>query len=175
MALTKAQRSAIAKKAARTRKRNQAKGLTPRRKTRTTRTTTKTSFLSEFVTQQEAKASFRAVMNGALGAIPAVAIEKIATNQNPTNQGLIMIATGFGIGALGKAPQAGAGCAAIGVYKILETTGMLNDDNDYLQDYDYADPLENMPMVLNDDNLYDDAPYSDYGVGYYKSGQGFGY
>ena len=139
-------------------------------------------FLSEFVTAQESKAAFRAITSGALGAVPAIAIEKIAVNQNPTSQGLIMIATGFGIASLAKAPNAGAGCAAIGVYKILQETGMLSEDTP--EDFEnYADPIENLPQALSEDEMdylqeTGDMDYlqeqSPYGVGYYKDGQGYG-
>ncbi|RLC35870.1 hypothetical protein DRH27_06165 [Candidatus Falkowbacteria bacterium] len=140
----------------------------------------KGGFLSEFVTAGESKAAFKAVTSGALGAIPAIAIEKIAVNQNPTSQGLIMIASGFGIASLAKAPNAGAGCAAIGVYKILQETGMLSENEEVIQ---YADPIENLPEALSEDEIdflqeggdpADLLQESPYGVGYYKDGGGYG-
>lgn len=142
--------------------------------TRRRKPAAKKGILSEFVTANEAKASFKAIMSGAIGVVPAIAIEKIAVNANPSLQGMYMIGAGFAIASLGKAPNAGAGCAAVGVYKILQETGMLNDNANY------ANPLQNMPMTLsegemdyleqNGDYLQDDG----YGVGYYQDAGGFG-
>lgn len=157
MALTKEQRSAAAKKAARTRKRNAAKPATRRR-----RKTTKKGFLSEFVSKAETKAGVRAAAWGAVGSIPAIAVDKVVDpNTTQQNRGIIQMGVGLGIAVIGRAPYMGAGTAAIGAYNMLQGTGMMNDNGYELAEY--ADPIENLPPYLND-NGYELS--EEYGINY---------
>jgi hypothetical protein len=84
-------------------------------------------------------------------------------------------------------PSIGAGMSAVAVYNLIQSKGMLGESMDIEdlaeEDYSYADNLELLPMVLNEDQamylsenedyLQDDSVYlqednaDDYSVGYY--------
>lgn len=51
-------------------------------------------------------------------------------------------AIGFGIATIGKAPYVGAGVTGVAAYKALIEMGLLNEEP-------YADPIEQLPMILD--------------------------
>jgi len=148
--VSKTERSDIAKKAWRKRKRDMT-GKTNRRtrknvvaktrpyKKRSRRRTT----LSQMINPMQANAGFRAAGNGALGGGLAALIEKILKPEMPDQQkALWLAAVGFGIATLARAPYIGAGVAAVAGYKLMSEVGLA-------QNALYADPLEQLPMMLD--------------------------
>jgi len=129
------------KKAARTRKR------TPSTRKRTYRR--KKTMLSEMWSPAIARNSASAAGSGALGGAAAAIIDNLLDKApKPPHEGLRiagLIAAGFGVAALLKAPNMGAGISAIAGYKLMKVTGLAeNDDN-----ADYAREIESMPAMLD--------------------------
>ena len=174
---------------------------TPRKRTTTTRrrTTTpvksvrrvtrrKKSMLSEFFSPQTAQAGAKVCISGAVGGIGAGLLSKlIPTSVSNEMKSVYILGAGFITATVLKMPNVGAGMSAIGVYQLLKDKGLLAEDGD---NYDYADSMESLPMVLNEDQalylqendgmyLAEDVNYSlsedndDYSVGYYPEFGGF--
>jgi len=170
---------------------------TPRKRTTTTRrrTTTpvksvrrvtrrKKSMLSEFFSPQTAQAGAKVCISGAVGGIGAGLLNKlIPTSVSSEMKSVYILGAGFLTATVLKMPNIGAGISAVGMYQIFKDKGFLAEDSD---NYDYADSMESLPMVLNEDQalylqenngmfLAEDMNYSlseenndyDYGVGYY--------
>lgn len=185
---TKAQKSASAKKGARTRKRNLAK--TPTRKTTTRRRQTrKSNFgLSEMFNPKMAQAGAKSTVSGGVGGGVAGLLWKMLPNATPIQKVLAGSGLSFISATMVKMPNVGAGIMGGTVALGMQEQGMLNEGG--MERYPYASGIDSLPMVLNengeelylqeegddmylqqDENMYlqDDI---DYNVGYY--GQGFG-
>jgi len=175
-----------AKKAAATRRRNANKPAVrrtttakPRSRRRVTRKSK--SMLSELFNPKMAQAGGKAVFSGAVGGMGAAFVEKIMGDQEPNKKLIVTAAGSFAVATVLKMPNVGAGMMGVAIYKAMESSGMLADDGMYLQDYNYANSIESLPMVLDESGdemfLQDDGMYLqddgfDYNVGYF--GQGFG-
>lgn len=174
---------AVTKTAPRRKRSTTAKRKTPVRRRRTTR---KKGLLGDLIKPGEAKMGTKAVMSGFAGGVIARFGEKAlqSSNMNDEWKAGLLILGGFGMATIAKKPYMGAGMSAIGADRLFDTLGLLNDD---FVETDYADPLENLPLMLNengesmylqdngmylqDNQMYPNAPGA-YGVGYYQSGFG---
>ena len=151
-------------------------GRTPAKRKRTTirKRSRRRSGLSEIITNLEAKAGFNIVLNGAAGGLAFYGLEELFPASMPSKTRLLWsAAVAFGVATIGKAPYVGAGIASVTAYKALVEMGLLNDDA-------YADPLEQLPMVLdaegnpmmlNDHNQQTGGMYLDEN-GYYLNEEG---
>jgi len=147
---TKAEKSASAKKGARTRKRNQGLSAPVKRRSKTTvrtrgrkKGTRKRKGLGEIITNLEAKTGFNNIMNGAAGGLVAYGLDDILPAAMPSRMRLLWTAAiGFGVATIGKAPYVGAGITGVAAYKALIEMGLLNEKP-------YADPIEQLPMILD--------------------------
>jgi hypothetical protein len=110
--------------------------------------------LAEMFNPAMVQNSAKAMMSGAVGGFASVTIMKLTPQQTPTTQALILGGAAFASAALLKMPNLAAGMSAIAVYRLMDNAGMLADDMDLAN---YADPIEALPMVLNEDgseNMY---------------------
>lgn len=103
--------------------------------------------LSEFFNPDEAKNAAKAVLSGAIGGLSAGLLDKAFSSSDPNQRAIIQIGGGFVFASMLKMPNLGAGMAAIGAYNLLKTPlGLAEGD-----DANYADPIEALPMFLNED------------------------
>lgn len=137
--------------------------------------------LSELFNPTMAQAAGKTVLSGAVGGFGAATLSKLLPDSlEPKTKAFYTIGAGFVTATLLKMPNVAAGMAGVGFYNLLQTGGFLAEDNNY----NYADDLEALPMVLDEDGagflqeaylqeayLQEDNNYS-YDVGYY--GAGFG-
>jgi hypothetical protein len=165
------------------------KRTTRRRSTpvKTTRRVTrrKKGMLSEFFSPQTAQAGAKIVLSGAIGGIGAGFLSKLIPGSvSPEMKSLYILGAGFVTATVLKMPNVGAGMSAIGAYEIFKSKGFLAEDSEY----DYANSMESLPMVLNEDQalylqenygMYLSEDYSlaedddSYNVGYYPEFGGF--
>ena len=172
------------------------KTATPRKRTTTRRRSTpvkavrrvtrrKKSMLSEFFSPVTAQAGAKVCISGAVGGIGAGLLSKlIPTSVSAEMKGFYILGAGFITATVLKMPNVGAGMCAVSMYQIFKDKGLLAEDN---SEYDYADTMESLPMVLNEDQaLYlqeSDGMYlsedfslaedDSYNVGYYPEFGGF--
>lgn len=167
----------------------------PRKRTTTRRRTTpvksvrrvtrrKKSMLSEFFSPQTAQAGAKVAFSGAIGGIGAGLLSKlIPATVSAEMKSVYILGAGFITATILKMPNVGSGMAAVGAYQLFKDKGLLSEDSEY----DYADSMESLPMVLNEDQAlylqendgmylsedYSLAEDSDYNVGYYPEFGGF--
>jgi hypothetical protein len=170
----------------------------PRKRTTTRRRTTpvksvrrvtrrKKSMLSEFFSPQTAQAGAKVCFSGAVGGLGAGLLSKlIPSTVSVEMKSVSLLAGGFITATILKMPNVGSGMAAVGAYQLFKDKGLLSEDSEY----DYADSMESLPMVLNEDQalylqesdgmyLAEDMSYSlaedddSYSVGYYPEFGGF--
>lgn len=165
------------------RRRTTRKKPVVRSKRRVTRR--KKGMLSELFNPAMATAGGRTVLSGAIGGAGAAMLDKLLPDTlDPKMKAFYTIGGGFVLATVMKLPNVGAGMSGVGMYQLLTTSGFLSENG-----YDYADPIEALPMVLDEngsDYLQDNGLYlSDnglylsedndglsYDVGYYESGFG---
>lgn len=177
---TKRKTSAPARR--RTTRRTTAAAPTRRRK----RVTRKKSMLSELFNPAMAQAGGKAVISGAVGGASAGLLDKfLGTTMTPNKKAFITLGAGFLSATILKMPNLGAGMAGVAAYNLFNNSGMLAENYDFDQ-YAYADEIESLPMVLNENgdalalsenDMYlseNDMYLSEgvYNVGYYEPGFG---
>lgn len=177
---TKRKTSAPARR--RTTRRTTAAAPVRRRK----RVTRKKSMLSELFNPAMAQAGGKAVISGAVGGASAGLLDKfLGTTMTPNKKAFITLGAGFLSATILKMPNLGAGMAGVAAYNLFNNSGMLAEDYDFDQ-YAYADEIESLPMVLNENgdplalsenDMYlseNDMYLSEgvYSVGYYEPGFG---
>jgi hypothetical protein len=146
-----------ARKTTTRRKTTTARRRTPARKTTTVRrrrTPAKKGMLSELFNPKLAQSSAKAMASGAAGGFAAATILKMTPNQTATMQNVYLGATAFVAASMLKAPNVAAGITGVTIFRLMESSGMLNDD---FMEADFAEPIEALPMVLNEDgseNMY---------------------
>jgi hypothetical protein len=141
----------------------------PRARRRVTR---KKGMLSELFNPQMAQAAGKSVISGAIGGAGAVMLNKLLPEtMDPKVKGFVTLGAGFVSAAILKMPNIGAGMAGVGIANLMQTAGMLAEDN-----FSYANDLEALPLVLDEngmDYLQEDSFLQendfDYNVGYYPS------
>lgn len=117
---------------------------------KTTRRVTrrKKSMLSEFFNPQTAQAGAKVCISGALGGIGAGLLTKlIPTTVSAEMKSVYILGAGFITATVLKLPNVGAGMSAVGMFNIFKDKGFLAED----MGYDYADSMDSLPMVLNED------------------------
>lgn len=152
MAMTKAQRSAAAKKAARTRKRNAAKKPVRRRR----RSTAKKGFLSQ-IGGVESRNAFRSMASGAVGGTLYLVYEDQVDIQNmtPEKKGAIAAVGAYFLAVMGKKPNTAAGIVGAAAYDFFKVKGLLNDPmQTQMSRINYANDLSNIPEMLSDEQMY---------------------
>ena len=152
MALTKAQRSAAAMKAARTRKRNAAKKPVVRRKRRVMK---KKGMLSDIISQTQAENSFKQLVGIGVGYYAGEKITPFVDGggEKPKQAVAFKLIGGFLISSIGKMPNVGAGMMSSG-FKTLFTDGGLGDNGAKRANY-----LNDMPEVMATDVYLNDSDY----------------
>jgi hypothetical protein len=168
------------------------KSTTPRRTKRAVvsapirRKTRKKGGLSELFSPTMATGGAKVLGAGALGGIGAGLLSKlIPTTTSAEMKALYTLGAGFVTATVLKMPSIGAGMSAVAVYNLLQSKNMLGEDTDFdelgEENYSYANNLDMLPMVLNEDQamfmsgnedyLQEDSEYleeeNDYAVGYY--------
>lgn len=171
------------------------KATTPRRRTKRAvvqtpkrRAKRKSGGLSELFSPTMATGGAKVLGAGAIGGIGAGLLSKlIPTTTSAEMKAVYTLGAGFITATMLKMPSIGAGMSAVAVYNLLQNKGMLAEDGDFdelgEENYTYADNLEALPMVLNEDQamflsgneeyLQEDSDYlqedatDDYSVGYY--------
>ena len=164
-----ARRRTTRKRATTTRKRTRStRAAAPARRT-TRRVSRKRSMLSEFFDPKSAQAAAMVSLEGAAGGVGAHFLGKVLpASLSAQNKGIITIGAGFVATAMFKRPNLGAGMAAVGAVDLLRGVGFLAEG-----DYNYANGMDSLPMVLNEGEAYalsegyDLAEGMDYEVGYY--------
>jgi hypothetical protein len=162
--------------------RRRTKKTPVRTKRRVTRR--KKGMLAELFNPVMAQAGARSVLSGAIGGATAGVLNKILPDTiDPKMKAFYTIGAGFVTATVMKLPNVGSGMAGVGMYNLLQSGGFLAEDGNY----NYAEPIEQLPMVLNENGamylqenpmylqepfyLSENNDYS-YDVGYY--GAGFG-
>ena len=117
----------------------------PVRRRRTT--VKKGGMLSELWNANTATAGAKSALSGAVGGAAAGMVGKFlsGTVTDPKKMALYQIVGGFGVATLLKLPNVGAGMAGVGMFQLMQNSNMLADNFDY-----FTDPIESLPMVLND-------------------------
>lgn len=151
--MTKKQRSLAAKKAARTRRRNANK---PKRRRRR-RTRKNKGFLSA-PSSAENQEAFKTMTSGAVGGGLYLVYEDqvdLGANSTPEKKAALAALGSYFLAAWGKKPKTAAGVVGAAAYDFFKTKGLLNDPADVqMSRMEYADPLQNVPVMLNDDEMY---------------------
>jgi hypothetical protein len=148
-----AKKPALAAKAP-AKRRATSKPATPVRRKR--RTPAKKGFLSDAFSPSSVTAGGKAAISGAVGGASAALLSKfLSDGSNQKTIATYQLIGGFAIATILKAPNVGAGMAAIGAYNFLQISGMLADDGDYSNtDFSSVD-LELLPTTLSDEYLQD--------------------
>jgi hypothetical protein len=167
------------------RKRRTTKKAPVRAKRRVTRR--KKGMLSELFNPAMATAGGRTVLSGAIGGAGAAMLNKLLPDtMDPKTKAFYTIGAGFVTATMMKLPNVGAGMSGVGMFNLLTAGGFLAENGEI--GFDYADPIEALPVVLDEngaDYLQDNGMYLadnglylaeendySYDVGYY--GAGFG-
>lgn len=112
------------------------------------RSTRSKGFLSEMFNPMQAQATAKVLISGAVGGVGAGLLQKLyPSTTTPQMKAVYTIGAGFVAGVALKMPNLAAGMAGVGVYNLLQSQGMLAEDGDY----SYANEMESLPMVLNED------------------------
>jgi hypothetical protein len=143
----------------------------------------KKGMLAELFNPAMAQAGGRAALSGAIGGASAGILNKLLPDSiDPKMKAFYTIGAGFLTATMMKLPNVGSGMAGVGMYNLLSTGGFLAEG------YNYAEPIEQLPMVLNENGamylqenpmylqengfyLSEDNNLS-YDVGYYEAGFG---
>ena len=165
------------RKATTTRRKRPTAAARPKRRV----TRRKKGMLSEMFNANMAQAGGKVVLSGAIGGIGAGLLSKLLPDTMTAKQkGFYQLAGGFVSATILKMPNVGAGMAGVGMFNLFQESGFLAED------MSYADDLEALPMVLDEDGagylqemylqeggmyLQEDSELS-YDVGYYGSGFG---
>ena len=127
--------------------------------------------LSELFNPIMAQAGGKAVLSGVVGGAAAGMLSKLLPDtMDPKMKAFYCIGGGFLSATMLKMPNMGAGLAGVGMYNLLTTGGFLAEDSNF----DYAEDIESLPMVLNENGYLQDNGYlqeddsSDFSVGYFE-------
>lgn len=174
------------------RKRRSTKKAAPARRRRSTvakrptvrrRRTTKKGLLSELFSPVAATSGAKVLLSGAVGGLGAGLVSKLfPATTTPEMKAVYTGVAGFVTSTMLKMPNVGAGMAGVAAYNLFTAKGLLSDD------YNYANDMSSLPMVLNegeamylaennmylaeDGNMYLAEDDFSYNVGYYPAGFG---
>lgn len=161
------------KSAAPTRRRRSVAKAAPRRRRSVSRSK---GLLSEMFNPAQAQGAAKVLLSGAVGGLGAGLLSKLVPSTTSTEmKAVYTLGAGFITSTAFKLPNVGAGMAAVAVKELLTAKGFLAEGANY------ADPMDSLPMVLNEgeamylqegSDLY--LAENDYGynVGYYPAGFG---
>lgn len=159
------------------------KSAAPARRRRTTakapirrrRTTRKKGLLSEMFNPAMASGAAKTLLSGAVGGLGAGLLGKVLPATTSVEmRAVYTLGAGFFTSTVFKLPNVGAGMAAVAVKELLGAKGLLAEGANY------ADSLDSLPMVLNENeamylqesgDMYLAEDYS-YNIGYYPAGFG---
>jgi len=159
------------------------KSAAPARRRRTTakapirrrRSTRKKGLLSEMFNPAMASGAAKTLLSGAVGGLGAGLLGKVLPATTSVEmRAVYTLGAGFFTSTVFKLPNVGAGMAAVAVKELLGAKGLLAEGANY------ADSLDSLPMVLNENeamylqesgDMYLAEDYS-YNVGYYPAGFG---
>ena len=97
------------------------------------------------ISSVQANQGMRAGGLGALGGGLASLAEKVLKPDMPENEKILWLGLGaFGLATIGKAPYMASGVAGVVGYKIMSEAGLSEGE------YEYADPIEQLPEVLDE-------------------------
>jgi len=176
-----AARKTTARKRTTTTRRRTTTAKAPVRRRR--RVTKKKGMLSELFNPKMAQAGGKAVLSGAVGGGSAALLNKLlGDTMEPNKKAFITMGAGFITATVLKMPNLGAGMSGAAAYNLFTGAGLLAENSNY----DYAEPIEALPMVLNEDGeplslaegddmyLSEDDMYlsESYDVGYFEPGFG---
>jgi len=153
--LTHAQAVARAKKAARTRKRNAGKTSTRRSPAKkATRRRARRSTMSQFMTPAATRGAVKSGGNGlAGGALAAFLDRMLLPKMNPIAKMVTTAAVGFGMAAVAKRPNIGAGMIGYAGGKLadmfMDGAGMSEGPGYLEQNNEFAMDIAGMPSVLD--------------------------
>jgi len=160
------------------------KSAAPARRRRTTakapirrrRTTRKKGLLSEMFNPAMASGAAKTLLSGAVGGLGAGLLGKVLPATTSVEmRAVYTLGAGFFTSTVFKLPNVGAGMAAVAVKELLGAKGLLAEGANY------ADSLDSLPMVLNENEAMYLQESSDmylaendygYNVGYYPAGFG---
>lgn len=174
------------------RKRRTTRKAAPARRRRSTvakrptvrrRRATKKGLLSELFSPVAATSGAKVLLSGAVGGLGAGIVSKLfPATTTPEMKALYTGVAGFVTSTMLKMPNVGAGMAGVAAYNLFTAKGLLSDD------YNYANDMSALPMVLNegeamylaennmylaeDGNMYLAEDDFNYNVGYYPAGFG---
>ena len=174
------------------RKRRTTRKAAPARRRRSTvakrptvrrRRATKKGLLSELFSPVAATSGAKVLLSGAVGGLGAGIVSKLfPATTTPEMKALYTGVAGFVTSTMLKMPNVGAGMAGVAAYNLFTAKGLLSDD------YNYANDMSALPMVLNegeamylaennmylaeDGNMYLAEDDFSYNVGYYPAGFG---
>jgi len=167
-----------------TRKRTtRRKSAAPARRRRTTakapvrrrRSTAKKGLLSQMVNPALASGAAKTLLSGAVGGLGAGLLGKVLPATTSVEmRAAYTLGAGFITSTVFKLPNVGAGMAAVAVKELLGAKGLLAESANY------ADSMDSLPMVLNENeamylqensDMFLAEDYS-YNVGYYPAGFG---
>jgi len=162
----------VARKSAPARRRRTAAKAAPRRR----RTTRKKGLLSEFFNPAQTSGAAKVLLSGAVGGLGAGLLNKVLPATTSVEmRAVYTLGAGFFTSTAFKLPNVGAGMAAVAVRDLLTSKGLLAEDASY------ADEMDSLPMVLNEneamflqesgDLFLAEDDYS-YDVGYFPAGFG---
>ena len=139
------------------------------------RRTVKKGLLSELTSPAQVQGAAKTLLSGAVGGLGAGLLNKILPATTSVEmRAAYTLGAGFLTSTVFKLPNVGAGMAAVGVSNLLSAKGLLAEGANY------ADSMESLPMVLNEDEAMFLQENSDmflaedygYNVGYYPAGFG---
>ena len=174
------------------RKRRTTRKAAPARRRRSTvakrptvrrRRATKKGLLSELFSPVAATSGAKVLLSGAVGGLGAGIVSKLfPATTTPEMKALYTGVAGFVTSTMLKMPNVGAGMAGVAAYNLFTAKGLLSED------YNYANDMSALPMVLNegeamylaennmylaeDGNMYLAEDDFSYNVGYYPAGFG---
>ena len=159
------------KSSAPARRRRTATKAAPRRR----RSTSKKGLLSEMFNPAQAQGAAKVLLSGAVGGLGAGLLQKVLPATTSVEmRAVYTLGAGFVTSTAFKLPQVGAGMAAVAVRDLLNAKGLLAEGANY------ADPMDSLPMVLNEgeamylqenNDMFLAQNYG-YDVGYYPAGFG---
>ena len=139
--------------------------------------------LSELFSPVAATSGAKVLLSGAVGGLGAGLVGKLfPATTTPEMKAVYTGVAGFVTSTMLKMPNVGAGMAGVAAYNLFTAKGLLADD------YNYANDMSALPMVLNegeamylaennmylaeDGNMYLAEDDFSYNVGYYPAGFG---
>jgi hypothetical protein len=159
------------KTAAPARRRRTTAKAAPRRR----RSTRSKGLLSEMIKPAQVQGAAKTLLSGAVGGLGAGLLNKVLPATTSVEmRAAYTLGAGFVTSTVFKLPNVGAGMAAVAVKELLNAKGLLAEGASY------ADPMDSLPMVLNENEAMYLQESNDmflaedygYGVGYYPAGFG---